>query len=209
MQKLILTLFSVVVLLGLVLPSSAAVIGRKRETNAQRLARGLPPNPPTRRLTAPVRRASSTPLTDQCLEVRTLDGTVLGCVDNGGASHGISVGDKRNWPLTYTPSTMTLNNGAQFLGAHDTPAVVLGPALPTSVFLQKVSDSDTNAEDNLWSVDPNTLEVTATWTNPGNVPVSAQICNDGPQGGSNGSILLSGNCEAAGLTEVLCFLTPI
>jgi len=207
MQKLILTLFSVA-LLGLVLPSSASVIGR-HETNAQRLARGLPPNPPTRRLTAPVRRASPTPLTNQCLEVRTLDGTVLGCVDNGGASHGISIGDKRNWPLTYTPSTMTLNNGAQFLGAHDTPPVILGPSLPDSVFLQKVSDSDTNAEDNLWSVDPNTLEVTATWTNPGNVDVPVEICTDGPQGGSNGSILLSGNCADAGLTEVLCFLTPI
>ena len=60
MKNFIVALFSVVVLLGLVSPSSAYVIGR-HETNAQRLARGLPPNPPTRRLTAPVRRASPTP----------------------------------------------------------------------------------------------------------------------------------------------------
>lgn len=60
MKNFIVALFSVIALLGLVLPSSAHAIGR-RETNAQRLARGLTPNAPSRRFTAPVRRASPTP----------------------------------------------------------------------------------------------------------------------------------------------------
>jgi len=60
MKGFIVALFSVVALLGLALPSSAHAIGQ-RETNSQRLARGLPPNPPSRRHTAPVRRASPTP----------------------------------------------------------------------------------------------------------------------------------------------------
>lgn len=203
MKTFFVALFSVVVLLGLVSPSSAHVIGR-RETNAERLARGLTPNPPTRRLTAPVRRSSPTPpKTNQCLEVRDLAGHVLGCVDNGGSSHGISIGDKRNWPLTYDPSAHTLNHGAQFLGAHENPVVILGPALPTSVFLQKVSINDVNAQADLWTADPTTNQVTAIWTNPGNVHVAAQVCRDGD------SIKLSGNCQASGLPQVLLFLTPI
>jgi hypothetical protein len=63
MKNLILTLFSLVALLGLVLPSSFvhAVTLVKRETNAERLARGLPPNPPTRRSTARHHRQSPSP----------------------------------------------------------------------------------------------------------------------------------------------------
>jgi len=208
MQKFILaSLFSAVVLLGLVAPASALAIGRgQHETNAMRFARGLPPNAPSRRSTAPVRRTSPTPPNlGQCagsIEVRALDGTVLGCLDNGGSSHGLSIGDTHNWPVTYTSSSMTFNNGASYLGAHDTPVVVLGPSLPTSVFLQKVSNNDANAEDNLWNFNPTTGRVTATWTNPGNVQVSAQICRQAE------SVLLSGNCQAAGLVQVQFYYTP-
>jgi len=201
MKSFIIALFSVVALLALVLPSSAHAI-RQRETNAQRLARGLPPNPPTRRLTAPVRRASASP-PQQCLEVRDLTGKVLGCVDNGGSSHGISIGNKDNWPLTYDPTANTLNNGAQYLGAHEDPTVILGPGLPTAIFLQKVSINDANSEAKIWSVDATNNEVTATWTNPGNVHVAVQVCRNG------NSLELSGNCQAAGLPQVLLFLTSI
>ena len=62
MKRFILALFSVVALLALVAPSPVNALRRAgRETNAERLARGLPPNPPTRRSTAPQRRASLTP----------------------------------------------------------------------------------------------------------------------------------------------------
>jgi hypothetical protein len=62
MKKFFVALFSVVSLLAVIVPSSASAIKHpERETNAQRFARGLPPNPPTRRSTAFARRQSPTP----------------------------------------------------------------------------------------------------------------------------------------------------
>jgi hypothetical protein len=46
MKTAFLALLSVVALLGLAMPS---VVAMPLDTNADRLARGLPPNPPTRR----------------------------------------------------------------------------------------------------------------------------------------------------------------
>jgi hypothetical protein len=63
MKTFFLALFSVVALLGFVAPSLAAseVTHVERETNGQRLARGLTPNPPSRRTTAKRSRHSQTP----------------------------------------------------------------------------------------------------------------------------------------------------
>jgi len=53
MQKLVLALLSVITLLGLVIPATSSAIERveavERDTNANRLARGLPVLPPVRR----------------------------------------------------------------------------------------------------------------------------------------------------------------
>ena len=91
----------------------------------------------------------------------------------------------------------------------------------SSVFLQKVSINDAQGNSNfsfslvqhsdmwiaarahLWSVDPTNNQVTATWTNPGNVQVPAQICRDGD------SVELSGNCQAANLQQVVCVVSFI
>lgn len=62
MKTFFLALFSVVALLGLVAPSFASEVTHvKRETNGERLARGLTPNPPTRRTTAKRFRHSQVP----------------------------------------------------------------------------------------------------------------------------------------------------
>lgn len=62
MKTFFLALFSVVALLGLVAPSFASEVTHvERETNGERLARGLPPNPPTRRTTAKRHRHSQAP----------------------------------------------------------------------------------------------------------------------------------------------------
>lgn len=62
MKKFFVALFSVAALLAVVVPSSASHVEKvERETNANRLARGLPPKAPTRRSTAPARRSSPTP----------------------------------------------------------------------------------------------------------------------------------------------------
>src|SRR5712691_4796645 len=110
MKTFLLALFSVVALFGLVVPSFASeVTNLERETNGERLARGLPPNPPSRRTTAKRHRHSQAPppcvdfyfllylsrhsLTcsrtyrraqRQYVEVRDLSGDVLGFITNGG-----------------------------------------------------------------------------------------------------------------------------
>ena len=53
MQGFAVILFALVALFAIVVPSSASTLSHvKRETNADRFARGLPPLPPTRRATA-------------------------------------------------------------------------------------------------------------------------------------------------------------
>jgi len=108
MKTFFLALFSVVALLGLVAPSFASeVTNLERETNGERLARGLPPNPPSRRTTAKRHRQSQAPcvkfyfllylsghslscsrtyrrVQKQYVEVRDLNGDVLGFISNGG-----------------------------------------------------------------------------------------------------------------------------
>jgi len=106
MKTFFLALFSVVALLGLVAPSFASEVTHvERETNGERLARGLPPNPPTRRTTAKrhrhsqappcvqfyfLLRLSTDPISTYCrapkqyVEVRDLSGDILGFIANGG-----------------------------------------------------------------------------------------------------------------------------
>jgi hypothetical protein len=72
--------------------------------------------------------------------------------------------------------------------------------IPVSVFFCWCQHPDTwfVAQAHLWSADPTTNQVTATWTNPGNIPVAAEVCRSG------NSLELSGNCLAAGLPQVVC-----
>lgn len=201
MKRFILALFSVVALLALVAPSPVnALRHAERETNAERLARGLPPNPPTRRGTAPQRRASLTP--GQYIEVRDMNGNILGFVTNGGSSHGISVSNTLNFPVTFNPTAMTINDGAHYLGGHDSPVVILGPNLPTAVYLQKVSINDAQSESNIWTLGAGG-ELFATWTNPGAVKTPALFVLNGD------SIQMTGDPAGTGLPQVELFLVNV
>ena len=63
MQRFTVVLFALVALFAIVVPSSANTLPQvKRETNADRFARHLPPLPPTRRATAKRQRPSQTPV---------------------------------------------------------------------------------------------------------------------------------------------------
>jgi len=193
MKKFFVALFSVVALLAVVVPSSASVIKHvERETNAQRLARGLPPNPPTRRSTALARRASPAP-PKQYIVVYDSDGQRIGLVQNGGSSHGISVGDKMNFPVTFDPTAHTVfsdGKGNQNLGGHNQPTVTMGSKLPGFTYLEKVSDSDKNAEANIWYSGANN-ELLGMWTNPSGPLVPIYFFED-----DKGSILMTGNDAA-------------
>jgi len=195
MKTFFLALFSVLALLGLVAPSFASeVTNLGRETNGERLARGLPPNPPSRRTTAKRHRPSQAPPPAQreYIEVRDLHGDVLGFV-SGGGSHGLSVGWRLNFPVIFDGGshTLSVSNGAQFLGGHDTHGGTLGSGHSTSVFLQKVSGNDHNSQDHIWTLNGGGL-LTATWTNPGGSRTPAYFVLQG------NSIKLTGDTAATG-----------
>jgi len=200
MKTFFLALFSVVALLGLVAPSFASeVTNVGRGTNGERLARGLPPNPPSRRTTAKRHRHSQAPpVQKQYVEVRDLHGDVLGFIGNGG-SHGLKVGWSLNFPVTYDGGSHTLANGAQFLGAHNTHGGILGSGHSTSVFLQKVSDNDHNSQDHIWTLNSGGT-LSATWTNPGGSQTPVSFVFQG------GSVKLTGDPGATGGVPVQLLL---
>jgi len=165
MKTFFLALFSVVALLGLVAPSSASEVTHvERETNGERLARGLPPNPPTRRTTAKRHRHSQAPpAPKQYVEVRDLSGDILGFIANGGGRQGLSVDWRLNFPVTYNDGSHTLSNGGQFLGVHNTHG---RSGHSKSVFLEKVSDNDNDAQGHIWKLNDGGV-LTATLSSHG------------------------------------------
>jgi len=204
MKKFIVALFSVVALLAVVVPSSASHVQNvERETNAERLARGLPPKAPTRRSTAPARRSSPTP-PKQYIVVYDADGNPLGFVQKGGSNHGINVGDKMNFPVTFDPTSHTVFSagaGDQYLGGHNEPTVTMGSSLATSTYLERVSVNSKNSETDIWYPGPNN-ELLAMWTNPSGPPVAVYFFET-----QTGSILMTGDPKAfPDLQQIYLFL---
>ncbi|KAI9428782.1 hypothetical protein F5148DRAFT_1272948 [Russula earlei] len=231
MQRLILVLFSVIALLGFVIPSfGSAIEHTERETNADRLARGLPPLPPTRRHGPIARQASPsqlfikpgrnlaavksrrTPKTYH-IEVRDQENKVLGYIQNNASgSHGLNLahnGDHiYDLPVQYNPTTKTLlcvgANFEHFVGAHRPPPTMLGAKSTSFSVLANVDLNDPNAEASIWYLNGGQLTA-AMWTNlNSNVPVRFFI--DVPP---KNTIKISGNpsyLKSQGLQEVFFFL---
>lgn len=195
MKKFFVALFSVIALLAVVVPSSASDVQnveRDSETNAGRLARGLPPKAPTRRSTAHARRSSPTP-PKQYIVAYDRDGNPLGFVQKGGSTHGIHVGNKMNFPVTFDPTSHTVFSagaGDQYLGGHNQPTVIMGSDLPTSTFLQRVSANNQNSEIDIWYPGPNN-QLLAMWTNPSGPLVPIYFFET-----QTGSILMTGDPNA-------------
>jgi len=205
MKKFFVALFSVVALLAVVVPSSASDVQNvERETNAERLARGLPPKAPTRRSTAHARRSSPTPPKQQYIVVYDSNGNPLGFVQKGGSTHGIHVGDKMNFPVTFDSTTHTVfssGSGDQYLGGHNQPTVIMGSNLATSTFLERVSVNNKNSETDIWYPGPNN-ELLAKWTNPSGPLVPIYFFET-----QTGSILMTGDPNAfSDLEQIHLFL---
>jgi len=171
MKKFFVALFSVVALLAVVVPSSASHVQNvERGTNGDRLARGLPPKAPTRRSTAPARRASrraypripTPPM--QYIVVRDADGNTLGFVQNDGSTNGINVGDQMNYPVTFDPTSRTVFSagaGNQYLGGHNQPGVFLSSTQDTSTYLERDAYNN-ESESDIWYPGPHN-ELLAKW----------------------------------------------
>ncbi|KAH9043984.1 hypothetical protein EDB84DRAFT_1559128 [Lactarius hengduanensis] len=175
MQRFAVVLFALVALFAIV-PSSASALSRvKRETNADRFARGLPPMPPTRRSTAKRQQNSPVPRSGR-IQVRDPgNGNPHGYIQNGPSGPG---GVNRNDNSDYTDLNVIYNSaeksiyclGAHFsgnglyLGALDS-SDLLGDQSTAIVILTNVEKDTPTAQASFWTADTVTGELTAIWPN--------------------------------------------
>ncbi|KAI9440893.1 hypothetical protein H4582DRAFT_1939900 [Lactarius indigo] len=175
-----------VALLAIVIPAEAALLG-KRETNAQRFARGLPPLPPARRSpteTAKRRQVSQPPSSSTTgrLEVRwAVDGTVLGHVSNDPIRGPIGL-NVVSGPNPATGDLIVEFSGSSLLAQGPLFAApyyiggygpdLLSPQNTNAIQFFNV-DIGPNAE--IWSLDTTSGALNATWTNPDNTKVQPTL----------------------------------
>ncbi|KAH8989449.1 hypothetical protein EDB92DRAFT_1947403 [Lactarius akahatsu] len=175
MQRFAVVLFALVALFAIV-PSSASALSRvKRETNADRFARGLPPMPPTRRSTAKRQQNSPVPRSGR-IQVRDPgNGNPHGYIHNGPSGPG---GVNRNNNPDYTDLNVIYNPaeksiyclGAHFsgnglyLGAPDS-SDLLGDHSTAFVVVTNVEKDISTAQTGIWTIDTVTGKLTAIWVN--------------------------------------------
>ncbi|KAI0259404.1 hypothetical protein BC834DRAFT_906271 [Gloeopeniophorella convolvens] len=171
------------VLLGLVVPSGAASLQR-RETNAQRFARGLPPLPPIRRTsTDTAKRSQASPQVQTGkpqpppsgrLEVRwAVNGSVAGYIANNATAGPIGLNlnpDPNQLPdcdlhVEYSDSSLVALDAKFpapfYVGGNGTLPLAAGS--PNTIEFINVEAGPWAA---VWALDWNTGVLNATWTNP-------------------------------------------
>ncbi|KAH9169443.1 hypothetical protein EDB89DRAFT_2072982 [Lactarius sanguifluus] len=177
MQRFAVLLFALVALFAIVPSSASALSLVKRDTNAHRFARGLPPMPPTRRSTAKRHQNSPVPRSGR-IQVRDhgKNGNAHGYIKNGPSGPG---GVNRNGHpddtdlnVIYNPAEKTIyclgshfSGNGQYLGAPDSSAV-LGDHSTASVTITNVETGISTAQAGIWTIDTDTGKLTAIWVNP-------------------------------------------
>ncbi|KAI9440896.1 hypothetical protein H4582DRAFT_1939909 [Lactarius indigo] len=175
MQKFAVVLFALVALFAIV-PSPASALSQvKRETNADRFARGLPPLAPTRRSSAKRHQNSQVPRSGR-IQVRDHgNGNSHGFIQNGPTGpHGVNHGDNSDYSdlnVIYNPAEKSIyclgprftGNGF-YLGAPDSSSI-LGDHSTAYVTITNVEIGVTTAQAGIWIIDAVTGELTAIWVN--------------------------------------------
>lgn len=175
MQRFAVVLFALVALFAIV-PSSASALSQvKRETNADRFARGLPPMPPTRRSTAKRQQNSPVPRSGR-IQVRDPgNGNPHGYIQNGpsgpGGVHHNDNSDYTDLNVIYNPAEKSIYClGAHFsgkglyLGAPDS-SDLLGDYSTAFVIITNVEKDISTAQAGIWTIDTVTGKLTAIWLN--------------------------------------------
>ncbi|KAI0047151.1 hypothetical protein FA95DRAFT_1559408 [Auriscalpium vulgare] len=174
MQRFAVALFAFLAVLALVLPSQARI------TNAERLRRGEPLLPPVRRGTPTYAAKRQTPSgvaipnTSGRIEVRTLDGTVLGHLQNdvAGPNHlnFASIANDAIVELAggHIEVLNSLFTAPFFIGGVGSP--ILGGGVGVSTPLTNVGD----ASPTTWVIDASS-KLIPTWTNPDGSALVASI----------------------------------
>ncbi|KAH9074979.1 hypothetical protein EDB83DRAFT_2312445 [Lactarius deliciosus] len=175
MQRFAVVLFALVALFAIV-PSSASALSQvKRETNADRFARGLPPMPPTRRSTAKRQQNSPVPRSGR-IQVRDPgNGNPHGYIKNGrsgpgGVNHNDHPDDS-DLSVIFDPAEKTIyclgshfSEDGPYLGALD-HSEFLGGHSTASVIITNVNIGISTAQAGIWTIDRVTGILTAIWRN--------------------------------------------
>jgi len=159
MQRFAVILFAFVALFAIVVPSSVNALSHvKRDTNADRFARGLTPRAPSRRSTAKRTQHSqvSVPRSGR-IQCRGSNGQSLGYLHNAPSGPGgINSGNNPDLSVTYSPSDHSItcvgsqfSQGGSYLGGS---AGDLNAGSPTSVPLTNGGNDDKTFQSPAWSV---------------------------------------------------------
>jgi len=177
MQRFAVVLFALVALFAIVVPSASAHSPMKRETNADRFARGLPPLAPSRRETAKRQQNSqaSVPRSGRIQVRDDRNGNSYGYVQNGPTGPG---GVNPGNDLAYTnlfvvydtiqKSVLCLDSQFSGIGLYFGAAVIadiLGADSIVYVVLTNVEIGIETAEAGIWNYNEVTGELTAVWEN--------------------------------------------
>jgi len=164
MQRFAVVLFALVAVFAIGVPSSAKALAQvKRETNADRFARGLPPLTPSRRSTAKRTQHSHASVSHSCyIQVRDHgSGQTFGYLQNGPTGPGgINTGnnpDHTDLFARYNSAEKSIfclgshfSQGGSYLGA------LIGPLSADSTNYVPITNGDIgnpNYEAAIWSID--------------------------------------------------------
>ncbi|KAH9055753.1 hypothetical protein EDB87DRAFT_1833972 [Lactarius vividus] len=163
MLRFAVVLFALIALFAIVPSSASALSGVKRETNADRFARGLPPMPPTRRSTAKRQQNSPVPRSGR-IQVRDHgNGNPHGYLQNGPSGPGgVNHNDKSDYTdlnVIYNPAEKSIyclgshftGNGF-YLGAPDS-SDLLGDHSTAFVIVTNVEKDISTAQAGIWIID--------------------------------------------------------
>jgi len=198
MQRFAVVLFALVALFAIGSPSSVNALSQmKRETNADRFARGLTPLPPSRRATAK-RSQNSQASVNRSGRVQVRDhgnGQSRGYLQPGPNGIGLDNNPQdSDFSVRYNSHDKSLfclgshfKQGGHYLGGAVTPHI-LNAGSTYYVPLTNVDAGNPDYETAIWTID-NTGKLTANWENVDNtnVPVSCAF-ND-----AENSIVLVGD----------------
>lgn len=190
MQRFAVVLFAFVALFAIFVPSSVNALSHvKRETNADRFARGLTPLPPSRRSTAKRQQTSqvSVPRSGR-IQVRGHGSDQsIGYLQNAPSGPGgINPGNNPDLSVQYNPNDNSItcvdsqfNQGGSYLGGL-TGSQNLNAGSPFYVPLTNGDNNNPNFEPCIWTVDK-TGQLSAQWKNGDGSTVPASCAYNADQ----------------------------
>jgi hypothetical protein len=192
MQKFAVVFIALVAIFATVVPAVLAAPNQpKRETNAQRFARGLAPLKPSRR------NSALRPRVSQSLAPTVYRIQICGQYYLQNTANGLAAGvqpDSADLHVIYSPDTNSIQftdqtfSGGSFFGV-DTNTVTMRQGEYITIRLTNVANDNLDSEYQIWSLGPDN-QLIPTYTNPDGTTVQPYIMSF-----INYGLYLAGNKE--------------